>query len=154
GYAVWITSTLPFIFLIGVHARQTALRLGAWALFLGNLLAILLTFSRGGLLAAVVVLCLLLFQLRKSIGLLFMLTLFGIGSMYLLEQPGDESSGGGRVISFAGSQRGSVRALVRNTIEGYEERVRTLQNAPEEIQSAVSRIHFWRVAIRMFEANP
>ena len=44
--------------------------------------------------------------------------------------------------------------IVQQTLESYTERIATLRHNLEHESSAVSRMHFWKVALRMTEDNP
>lgn len=149
GYAVWLTSTLPFIYLLGCRIPGLSARIFLWLLFLGNLLAIMLTFSRGGMIAALSVMFFLLLQ-NKRIAIFVLIAVllsFGIGSLF---ESGEDLQGSDSLRL----RRPSVGQLVQDTWAGYQKRIQTLRQAPEEIESAASRLHFWKVAVRMFADHP
>ena len=66
GYAVWLVTSVPFIYFIGLQLKKRWMFIASRFIFFGNLLAIALTFSRGGLLACILVCALLFFYMRNK----------------------------------------------------------------------------------------
>ena len=153
GYAVFLTALLPYIFYSGRHIQLKALLrfrgLLTAGVFLCNLLAIGLTFSRGGFLAAGTVCLLLIMRLRSAvarmIGWGLILPSIAFVAITLFQQD----------TNLWSVPDGAVEeGLIQETLNSYVERVGTLRYNLENEGSALSRMHFWGVALRMTEANP
>ncbi len=153
AYAVFLVTNLAFIFYGGRHAtfiKNEALRgLMTFGLFSANLLAIMLTFSRGGFLAAGIVFALIMLHVKNpvfkviSCGLVlpvFFFLVFNIfsGDPGLYEIP---------------SGKTQEESTPLETLDIYLSRLRTLQSV-SSVDSASSRTHFWKVATLMAKDNP
>lgn len=148
-YAVWLITSLPLIFFTVKHLPSFKLRNFGYIVLLGNLVAVLLTFSRAGLIGLLVVLIGLLLQMKRKIFLVFFLIValpFGGLLGYSLL-----SSDTGRPVQFDSALGKKDR--VEQTIDSYLTRIQTLNRFRNEA-SVESRLHFWRVAIDMLQDNP
>lgn len=152
GYAVWLTGTLPILYFAGSQLKQPLQKLGARAVLFGNILAVLLTFSRAGLLSTGLCLSFLVFQMKNRLQVIFLLTV-----MLAIVGPATyfnvtESSTYQNAIAF--EARDEEKNPIEKTIEKYGRRVNTLLNGRTELESAKSRIHFWNIALEMTRQNP
>jgi O-antigen ligase len=147
GYAVWVCSTIPLIFVSARRARPRWAQMALFLLLLGNMIAVALTFSRGGLITLIAVLALLSLRLGKGVGAVTVagITYLVVSAIY--SEPTDIT--GGQAIL-----RGSAVSNVLTTTERFLDRMRTLRTEGQEIESAVSRVHFFRIAVEMFLNNP
>lgn len=153
GYAVLLVSSLPFIFFAGKYLElpfkknfKIPILVG---FFLANIVAIMLTFSRGGFLSACLVISLLVLSIEKLWSKILVWgivvpILILVGSSVFMVNPNEIPLPKGEISD----------SIVTNTIESYKERLRTLRGTSENIESANSRTHFWKVAIKMAEDNP
>jgi len=146
GFSAWLVTALPFIYYSGLQLKKKSWRILSKIIFIGNIIAIMLTFSRGGFVALVVVLALLFFTIKRNIiifaliaACLFIFLLPSVDYSYKEEPLGKEEV--------------EQMDVVDKTAYQYQERIKTLRKPKKEISSAVSRIHCWRIAIDMAEAN-
>lgn len=126
GYALGMVMTAPLLVAVGQNVTARWLRLGLYAAAGFTGLAVISTFSRGGFLGLMAVaVTFALLQRRK---------LRGVAAIAVLAIP---------FWFFVRSQ------------EGYTERLSTIQTYNEvQETSAISRLHFWQVAVDMALDNP
>jgi len=126
AYALVIVTIMPFLVVIGQTTARRWLRWLCWGSVIPSAYTVVSTFSRAGFLAlAIAVLAFAAMQRRRILIFLGMVVL------------------------------GGVIALVVPVPEGYFDRLQTIQTYQEiDEGSALSRLHFWRVALVMVEANP
>ncbi len=153
GYAVFLASLLPFIFYGG---RHFPLRMPDWlrgmitcGLLAANCLALVLTYSRGGFLAGSTVLLLLATRLRSRGARVFGWLIFVPFAAFSIWNVLKVDPNLWRI-----PQETAKESIVMTTIDGYLERLSTLRLNVRDEESAGSRMHFWKVALRMVEANP
>jgi len=153
GYSVFLASALPFIFYSMRHVKlpisSLVQRLSTAALLLGNVIACALTFSRGGFIALCAVIVSLLLNVKSKVTriLTWCLLLPALAAICW------------NIFFFDASliqmeHAATSDSIIENTISMYKNRLRTLRSSSDEISSASSRMHFWSVAIKMFESNP
>ncbi len=147
-YAAVLVGALPLTIGLIFSARGWYFKLASLFLSFGTALAIMLTFSRGGFLALLAVIILLVLKIRVKllIPLLLMLAIFGYyaydtNQFISLEQ-------------YSFDRDFQTDNPVRQTIDSFQARISTLFNKPEEDESGKSRIHFWKVAWLMATDNP
>lgn len=153
GYAVFLVGALPFIFYgmkyIEIPLKTVAQKVVTASLLVGNTLACILTFSRGGFIALSLVCVSLLLSVSSKITRiltwLLLLPILGFISWNIFFF---DSS----VIQMEHSS--NSESVIENTLNLYKNRLRTLRSSSDEISSASSRMHFWSVAIAMAKANP
>jgi len=153
GYAVFLVTNLAFIFYGGRHATfikdETLRALLTFGLFCSNLVAIMLTFSRGGFLAAGLVFALIMLHVKNpvfkiiSCGVILPVFFFLVSNIF----SGDDNL---YEIPTGASLEDSGPL---ETLDIYLSRLRTLQSAGS-VDSANSRTHFWRVALLMAQDKP
>ena len=153
GYAVMLTGCLPFIFYAGRYLPKSfPLVLKNAAIFMvlfGNALAIVLTFSRGGFLAATLVAICLLSKLRSLLtrvlgwGLLLPIMFHMLWTFYTSD-PNE----------WQIPTSSNNNTLIVQTFNDYLDRLATLRYDLQEEESAAGRIHFWKVALKMFQDRP
>ncbi len=131
GYALAAAMILPFLWCVSQNLDKTKLieRLASWGFAITVPLTILLvigTMSRSGFLAvATSLLVYLLLQKRRMVPLLVITAVIAIGLPFV-PMP-----------------------------EGYFDRLQTIRTYEETSEaSALSRLHFWQVALRMVADNP
>jgi len=126
GYALAIVMIVPFLVAVGQNTDRRWLRWGSFAAVPPSVYAIVSTFSRAGFLAAgAAIVAMAALQRRR-----------------------------GRALTVI-AVIGLVAYLVVPIPKGYLDRIETIQtydNIGEE--SAISRPHFWRVAVEMVRDNP
>jgi len=150
GFAVWLNTALPFIYYGSLQLKNKSWRYGTKAFFGGTILAVVLTFSRGGFIALVVVLALILLNIRKKIILFFLIMVASVSILFLASAPSSPSEDA----SFMGEERSEEKGTVDKTLGEWRQRIETLREPTDRIASANSRIHFWKTAIDMANANP
>jgi len=151
GYAVLLNATLPFIYYAGIHLKRIYLKLLAKIVLLANILAVILTFSRGGFITLIIVIALLIFSTRKK-WLLFLLLFMACFTLFFMWQNNDVPSAAKAQI--AKGKNSGEQSIATKTIELWRQRMETLKQPAEEIETARSRIYFWEVAMDMGNANP
>jgi len=150
GFAVWLNTALPFIYYGGLQLKNRSWRYIAKGFFGGTILAVVLTFSRGGFIALVVVLALILLNIRKKVILFFLIMVASV-SILFLASPGYSPS---EDTSFMGEKRSKEKGTIDETLGKWRQRIETLREPTDRIASANSRIHFWKTAIDMANDNP
>lgn len=147
-YAAIVVAALPYIFYTGSWIKNRYLRVGIGLVFLSNILTIALTLSRGAWIAtAVVVPVLLLHFRRKLLFVVLAVLLLPITAFTLFSLKMDAS--GDRV-----TYESSKSYQIWTSINAFFTEVNTLEQPTDQISSAVSRMHFWRVALVMYSAHP
>ena len=126
GYAVGMVMILPLLVAVAQNTDRRWLKIAYVSAVPLTILATISTFSRGGFLGLLAAVAMFM-MLQRRRGLAFVLVI-------TLAVP---------LFSFMASQSGYLDRL---------ETIRTYEEADEE--SAISRLHFWRVALDMAEANP
>jgi len=126
GYAMAVVMILPFLVASGQNAQSRWLRWVFWASVLPCFYTVVSTFSRAGFLAAVTVVLAFAALQRQRLAALSGLAVVGLVGVLLVPVP-----------------------------QGYLDRLETIQTY-EEVgeESALSRLHFWRVAIEMVRNRP
>lgn len=148
GYAVFLCSLLPFFFVSHPRLETKAVRFGLFGLFLANLVAIMLTFSRTGIIVAAGVILLLLMRLQNRIfAIIFVLGFLTLGTAVY---SGLDEVGTYRVTEVEEESVG----IIQETLELYRYRLSTLREEGENISSLISRMHFWKVAFQMAKHSP
>lgn len=150
GFAVWLNTALPFIYYGGLQLKNKSWRYLSKVFFGGTILAIVLTFSRGGFVTLVVVLALILFNIRKKVILFFLIIVASVSILFLASSDYSPSED----TSFMGEERSKEGGTVDKTLGEWRQRIETLREPTEKIASANSRIHFWKTAIDMANDNP
>jgi len=146
AYAVWLNTLLPLVYFSSKLLTKHSFKLVAKAIFFGNIVAIVLTFSRAGTLTMLMTLLLIALHMRNKILVFFMAALAVCLVAVLMP-----SDGGNQQFVIKNKSEMSV---VEATLNSFKERLETLKKPKEEIGSAVGRIHFWKTAIIMANANP
>ena len=126
GYAVAMTMVAPLLFAAGQNFENKWLRRGFMVAAPLSVLAVISTFSRGGFLAVVVMTATFALMQRRRLPALVLTGALAIPIGF-----------------FMVSQDGYLERL---------QTVRTYEETNEE--SALSRLHFWRVAIDIARDNP
>ena len=154
GYAVFLTAGLPFIFFAVRHLPIAMSEFSRCLLMLvfvfGNLLAILLTFSRGGFLAACIVGLLLFLQVRQmwlkfvAWGILLPIVLSVLIGIFT------ETDSNSFEVPLGTADDNPITA----TLSSYVERIQTIASGGKDGGSSSSRTYFWSLAIRMAQDNP
>lgn len=126
GYALGIVMILAYLVATGQNADRRWLR---WAMFCAvapSVYTVISTFSRAGFLAAVVATVTFAGLQRRRAAALGLVAALGLAAVLAVPIP-----------------------------EGYLDRLETIQTYEEvSEESAMSRLHFWRVAIDMARENP
>lgn len=148
GYAVFLNTALPFIYYAGVNLKRKSWRYLSKIIFLGNIIAIILTFSRGGFITLLVILALIFLNIKRKIIYFILipvalLILFFITPTYIDYVPTGEE----RAQSV---EKGSV---VDRTLELYKKRIGSIKTFKEDV-SVSGRFYFWKLAIKMANENP
>jgi probable O-glycosylation ligase (exosortase A-associated) len=137
GYALAIVMTMPLLVATGENAdlllgdavrpwARSWFRLGCFAAMPLCAFCVVSTFSRGGFLGLAAGLLAYIVLHRYRFPLLLLVSALAIGAYLFVPLP-----------------------------KGYAERLSTIQNYDEiNEESAISRLHFWRVAVKMAEAQP
>jgi putative inorganic carbon (HCO3(-)) transporter len=126
GYALAIVMILPFLVVVGQNARQQWLRWVFLAAVAPSLYTIVSTFSRAGFLAAAAVFVVFAALQRRRVVALTAVVAVGLLAYAVVPIP-----------------------------RGYLDRLETIQTYQEVgEESALSRLHFWRVAIDMVRDRP
>jgi hypothetical protein len=153
GYAVFLAALLPFVFFSGRYLPLGGLNFlrgpTTLALVFGNAIAIVLTYSRGGFLASTAVILLLLGNLRSAMGRTIG---WGIILPALILSSWTVFTADPSFIELPESH--STESKAEQIINGYVARLRTLRTELESEESASGRLHFWKVAFVMAQANP
>jgi len=154
AYSTWLNMSLPVIYYVGMALRDKRWRTIAKIIFAGNVLAVLLTFSRAGSLTLCVILVILTLHKMRKI-LLFIIIPIGVIALFFLApnsstQYGERWEGNETAVK----QVGVAGSKAENVKEAYKARMETLRQPLGEIDSGKSRIHFWVTAIHMANANP
>lgn len=153
GYAVLLVAVLPFIAFsfsnLEILTKAYLAKLVTTGLLVGNVVAICLTFSRGGFLALCVTSLCLFFFIRN-----FLLKLVAWGLIFpfmaiITWQIFSSDSNLWELPSGVESD-----SVVERTINQYKTRLATLRINLEQEDSAESRLHFWATAINMVRSNP
>ncbi len=153
NYAVFLVALIPYIFYAGRHfpyiKSQTTAGLATCGLLSANILAILLTFSRGGFLALSISGLLLLVSVRSTILKFISWSVIIPSFAFLVWQifAIDENL-------FEVPQGERSESIVSETLNSYVSRLRTLKQGIGKIDSANSRTHFWKVAMKMVQDKP
>jgi hypothetical protein len=150
-YAVWLCCLLPFIVYAARHLKYTLLRAFAYIIFFGNIIAVILTFSRGGFLTLIVVIILL--TLNTKVKWLLVLLLPVIIAPILFFGPYDYL-GIETQRPVASLKSPGEMSVAEKTLLAWHNRIKTLEQPKEEIASARSRMHFWKVAVKMANDKP
>ncbi|MEP7304812.1 MAG: O-antigen ligase family protein [Acidobacteriota bacterium] len=137
GYALAVVMSMPLLFVAGENADlllgnllrpwiRTLFRLGCFAAMPLCAFCVVSTFSRGGFLGLTAALLAYIALHRYRVPMLLVLSALAVGAYFFVPLP-----------------------------KGYAERLSTIQNYDEiNEESAIARLHFWRVAVRMAEAQP
>ena len=147
-YAAIVVAGLPYIFYTGSWIKDRYLRMGIALVFLTNMLTIALTLSRGAWIATAVVVPVLLLHFRRKLlfvvlGILLLpITAFTIFSLNM-------DASGDKVV-----YESSKSYQIWTSINAFFKEVNTLEQPTDQISSAVSRMHFWRVALVMYSTHP
>jgi probable O-glycosylation ligase (exosortase A-associated) len=147
-YALVLVATLPLVPLCIKYANYKTLKLGLIFVVFGMLLALILTYSRGGFLGLLFVVAFWLLFLRKrwlitvvSLLVISYLTLSSFGYIRDFNRYDFESDFG-------------ASSVASQTLDDYLVRLLTLTSNPEETESGRSRLHFWKVAVLMANDRP
>ena len=153
GYSVFLAAMLPFVFYSSKYVPLFSLSpfrsIATLVLVLGNCLAVVLTYSRGGFLATSFVILLLLAKVKSLVGRLLG---WGIILPTLLFAAWTVFSVNPDLIEIPTTINNETPAT--RIINGYVTRLRTLRGDIENESSAGGRLHFWRVAGEMIKDNP
>lgn len=150
GYAVWLNTSLPIIFCAGSYLRSRWQRIAARVIFLGNVIAVVLTFSRAGFLTLVLVLSTLaVYAKKKSFSIILMLVALGVIYFGFIGNQGQY----GAPIEYYSEQSSEGLSGPQKILRLYHERVQTIEEFKQEA-SAVSRMYYWQVALDMANNNP
>ena len=126
GWAMAIVMVLPFLVAVGQNTDRRLLRWLLWASIVPSFYTIISTFSRAGFLGAVSVTVVLAALQRRRAAALGALALIGLLAYVVVPMPA-----------------------------GYSDRVQTIQTYQDVgEESALSRLHFWRVAVDMVRDHP
>jgi putative inorganic carbon (hco3(-)) transporter len=131
GYALAIVMILPFLYAVGQNINPTNLimrwiRRGFFIAIPLSIMTLICTFSRAGFLAFAVSIIVFILLQKRRIALIVVFTVATIISLVFIPFP-----------------------------KGYFDRIKTIQTY-DEIQddSAISRLHFWKVAVDMAIDHP
>jgi probable O-glycosylation ligase (exosortase A-associated) len=126
GYAMAIVMILPFLVAVGQNAKHKWLRWAFLAAVAPSLYTIVSTFSRAGFLAAATVVLVFAALQRRRVAALSTLVVVALLAFLVVPIP-----------------------------KGYLDRLETIQTY-EQIgeESALSRLHFWKVAVDMVRDRP
>lgn len=150
GYSVWLNVSLPFIYYAGLQLKKLSWRYLAKIVFLGNILAVVLTFSRGGFITLLALLGLVFVNIRtKQILLFLLIPVAAISILFLSPAEYNEYDG-----TQTTAENTKQMSGVEKTLYSYQQRLMTLRQPKSKIDSAVSRTHFWMIAVNMANANP
>ncbi len=147
-YAAVLVGALPITIGLFFAYKPWYCKLASITLSLGTLLAIMMTFSRGGFLALLTVTILLILKIKIKLLIPFLL-MVGIIGYYVYDS--------NQIVSleqYSFDRDFQSNNPVRQTIDSFQARMSTLLNKPEEDESGKSRIHFWKVAWLMALDNP
>lgn len=146
AYAVFLNTSLPFIYYAGLQLKKRTWRQMAKIVFLGNIIAVFITFSRGGFITLLAILGLILINIRRK-WLLFIIFIIVSSIFIFFFAPTG-------YISQVEEKDVEAMSPADRTLYQYKQRLETLRLPKEEIASARSRLHFWKTAIDMGNANP
>jgi len=151
GFAVMLNTCLPFIYYAGLQIKHRFGRHFTKLVFVGNIIAIMLTFSRGGFVTLIFTLTVLFSKFKNkvlvfSVGLIMVISIMLFMPLY--STPKYEY--------FEEATQGNEQEAlgIQKVFKQYIERIETLGQDKEEIGSAISRMHFWNVAFIMANENP
>jgi O-antigen ligase len=154
GYAALLVGNLPLLALSLPHIPLLASKFQkifvTLALVSGNILASILTFSRGGFLALSVVLILLLLNVKmlwtRILTWLIILPFLALlcWNIFAINP---------EIIPLSVDSNQS-QSTASKTLEDYKSRLQTLSYGAEGLSSASSRLHFWSTAIEMTKSRP
>lgn len=148
AYALLLVSTFPLAVACLRVFSDRILKFICIGILIGILTAIFLTFSRGGLIGFFIAVFLLFFTLRKRYVLILSVAIsIGFYALYTFNFFSNLEE-----FSFDRDFRQS--SSIQTTIDKYRVRISTLFHNPEETESAISRVHFWKVAYDMANDNP
>lgn len=150
GYAVWLNTSLPFIYYVSLQFKKTSWRYLAKIALLGNIIAVILTFSRGGAITLLAVLGLMFINMKRKSILFFLFIPVALVAIFFLSSGRD----GGETRVRLSKETVEEMPTVDRTLYRYRERIETLHQPEEEIESAVSRRHCWALAVIMANDNP
>lgn len=126
--AIMLCVTIPIVFFLGRTERRPILRSFIWITLIGDIFALIITYSRGGFIGIAAICIMALSEFKRKI-----FTLFATGIILLI-------------------------ALNTFIPSAYIERIGTILNFdPDEYghtSSAPSRLILWRSAIEMIKHNP
>ena len=153
AYAAWLNTSAPFVYYVGSAIKDKKWRFVFMAAFIGNILAVLLTFSRAGSLTLCVILTIIFFQKMKKF--LVLIIPIGLIALFLLmpDRAIQDSPSWTKSEKVEKKDTKGLSPTERTKI-AYEERMMTMKQPVGEIDSSRSRIHFWITAIDMGNANP
>ena len=153
NYAVLLVSILPIIFFSFRHADipkdhniRGIITLG---LLFSIIVAVVLTFSRGGFIALVITVTLLLFNIRHVLTRIILWPIFFIVLSVIGWQLSSTDTNSWTIPTGVQSD-----SIAEKTVEKYLERINTLRINLEQESSAESRKHFWSVAFQMAKSKP
>jgi putative inorganic carbon (hco3(-)) transporter len=153
-YAVFLIAGLPYVFFSGryFYFLKSNLLRGAGTFFLvsANIVAIILTYSRGGLLGLLPTVACLIFKTRQIVSRLvawgIVLPLIVILGMHYFSVDAR--------LQYQLDVSSSNMSPLEATLEGYMNRILTLRHGAEEESSARGRLHFWQIAWEMAVDKP
>jgi probable O-glycosylation ligase (exosortase A-associated) len=140
-YALWLNMGLPFVWYLGANLKKAYWRYIFKVVFIGNIIAVILTFSRAGFLSLVLILPLIF--LRKKALFLVIPVIVGI-SLFLLMQP----------LRVSQPEYIPQEDIAGQTMSLYKQRLGTMSEGPMQVYTAQARVNFWKTAIAMANANP
>lgn len=147
-YAAWLVASLPLIAFVAASIRHRICKVAAQCTFIGTVIAVLLTFSRGGYIALVVTLSAIAMTLRKNV-ILVLGVIVAVGGFFYLSL--QESS---YMPTVGMPEARDEGASPFEKLGGeYSKRLATIKTYSEE-RSASGRLHFWKIAIIMANSNP
>lgn len=148
GYAVLLVTIIPLLFSLFPITKSKALKILLLALIAGTVAAVVLTFSRGGMIGLLIVIILLILKIKKRLLLPFLL--FISLSFYYFYSSNQIVS----IEQFSFQREFRDSNAISETIDSFQARMYTLLHDPEETDSGKSRIHFWKVAFEMAKDKP
>jgi len=150
GYAVWLNMSIPFIYYAGLQLKDKSWRILAKIVLLGNMIAVMLTFSRGGFIALLVASVMMFVSVKKKVILFAGIIFVAFIAMFLTlsGQPVDHNE------PTLSKEEINEMQTVDKTVYQYKQRINTLFLPKEEVESAVSRAYFWGIAVKMAKDNP
>lgn len=153
GYAVFLNMLLPFVYYAAANLKKRSWRFFGKIIFAGNIIAVMLTFSRGGFITLMAVLFLIVFNKKRKL-IIFLLCfilifcyVFVVQSDFMLEEPASEQS------IEQSSQDFGAKSAALGVIERFKKRISTIKRYKEE-RAARSRFSTWKAAIKMANDYP